>query len=192
VLISGTYPRAGRSSLKLRRYSRSVAILAFAAGVLALVAGSIPAAARGHAATSAPRCATNGLVAWLDTQGNGAAGSVYYKLELTNLSGHACTLTGYPGVSAIDLRGRQLGKAAARNPTLVRPRTIRLASGASAAAVLRVTDVGVFPASSCRPVTAAGLRVYPPSQTAARVVPFPFRACSSGPAYLHVAPVGHA
>jgi hypothetical protein len=36
-------------------------------------------------------------------------------------------------------------------------------------------------------VTAAGLRVYPPNQTRARLVPFPFGACSrAGPIYLHV------
>jgi hypothetical protein len=41
-----------------------------------------------------------------------AAGSIYYHLEFTNLSGRACTLVGYPGVSAINLSGHQLGSAA--------------------------------------------------------------------------------
>jgi hypothetical protein len=36
-------------------------------------------------------------------------------------------------------------------------------------------------------VNAGGLRVYPPGQTASKLVPFPFRACSrSGPGYLSV------
>jgi hypothetical protein len=41
--------------------------------------------------------------------------------------------------------------------------------------------------AECRPVTAAGLRVYPPNQKGSKVVPFPFRACSRvRPVYLHV------
>jgi hypothetical protein len=35
-----------------------------------------------------------------------------YYLEFTNLSGHACTLAGYPGVSAVGLSGGQLGSPA--------------------------------------------------------------------------------
>src|SRR4051795_8429616 len=90
------------------------------------------------AASPAPRCATSGLVIWLDTRSGGAAaGSVYYALELTNLSGHACTLCGYPGVSAVDLSGRQLGSASSRDPAQA-PRSVRLAHGASAGAPLRI------------------------------------------------------
>jgi hypothetical protein len=49
---------------------------------------------------------------------------------------------------------------------------------------------GNFPASQCKPVTAAGFRVFPPNQTRAKVVPFPFGACSaSGPAFMFVRPV---
>src|SRR5919204_6435439 len=73
-------------------------------------------------------CATSGLVVWIDTQGSGAAGSVFYKLRFTNLSGHACTLAGYPGVSAVDLRGHRLGREAAREPS--QRRAVRLAKGA--------------------------------------------------------------
>jgi hypothetical protein len=124
----------------------------------------------------------------LDTQGDGAAGSTYFKLKLTNLSGHTCTLAGYPGVSAVDLSGHQLGSAATRNQSRVR--VVRLASHATATAVLRITVAGNYPFARCHPVTAAGLRVYPPNQRAARVVPFPFSACSrTGPIYLNIAAV---
>ncbi len=67
------------------------------------------------------------------------------------------------------------------------PRVVSLASGSTATVVLRIVDADTFPASTCRQVTAAGLRVYPPNQTAAKLVPFPFRACSrTGPIYLRV------
>jgi hypothetical protein len=144
------------------------------------------------ASASTPRCSSLTLVVWLDTQGNGAAGSVFYDLMLTNLSGRTCTLAGYPGVSAVNLTGRQLGKAARRNPQHT-PHTITLAPRAATKAVLQITDVANFSPATCRPVTAAGLRVYPPNQTLSRIVPFPFRACArNGPVYLSVEAVEHA
>lgn len=158
---------------------RSVAV-----GCVALVAAAVAASASGSARAAA--CSTAGLVVWLNTQGDGAAGSIYYTLEFTNLSGHLCTLRGYPGVSALDLEHHQLGSPAGRNPH-VTPRTVRLAAGATATAVLQITEAGNFPAATCRRLTAAGLRVYPPNQTGSQFVPFPFSACSrSGPVVLHV------
>jgi hypothetical protein len=153
--------------------------------VLVLAAASLGGGAA-HAAGSSEACATATLVVWLDTQPDHAAGSAYYRLELTNLSARACTLRGYPGVSAVTLAGRQLGSAAGRNPA--HPvRTVTLAPGATASAVLQIADALNFPASACKPGTAAGLRVYPPGQRRARIVPFPFPACTrGGPVYLHV------
>ncbi len=143
-------------------------------------------------ATRAP-CLTSRLVVWLNTESGGAAaGSTYYKLEFTNLSGRPCTLRGYPGVSAVDLRGRQIGSAAGRNPSSP-TRTITLAKSGSAVAVLRIADAFNYPAAACRRTTAAGLRVYPPNQTTARTVPFPFVACArTGPIYLSIGPVQHS
>lgn len=165
---------------------------AIAIGAVAVfLATAAPGSSTVSRATTA--CATAGLVVWLNNQpGGAAAGSTYHELEFTNLSGRACTLRGYPGVSAVDLRGRQLGSAAGRNPTHT-PTTITLAPGASAVSVLQIADVYNYPAAICPRTTAAGLRVYPPNQTQAKIVPFPFLACSRrGPTYLHVAPVQRA
>lgn len=162
-----------------------VRVLVRLALVLALAAAAWPDT---HVATAAstPRCATSGLVVWLDTQSDHAAGSSYYKLELTNLSGHACTLRGFPGVSAVGIAGAQVGRAAARDRTGT-PRLVRLPNNGAAVAVLRLVNVQNFPRSSCRPVVAAGLRVYPPDQRGSRLVPFPFPACSrSGPVFLYI------
>jgi hypothetical protein len=161
---------------------RLSAASACAAAVAAIAATASPAATM----ATTPRCATSGLVIWLETQGNGALGSIYYNLDFTNLSGHACTLVGYPGVSAVNLGGHTLGSAASRD-NFHAPVVVTLAAGATARAVLRIVEAGNFPPSTCRPLTAAGLRVYPPNQTASKVVPFPFSACSrSGPVYLSV------
>src|SRR5215472_4306894 len=92
----------------------SAGALAGAAALVPAGAAAAPAAAHpGHAAT--PACATSGLDVWLNTQGNGAAGTIYYQLEFTNLSGSSCTLFGFPGVSAVSLTGTQIGNAAFRD-----------------------------------------------------------------------------
>jgi hypothetical protein len=154
---------------------------------LALASASVTPVSSAAETAATRRCETSGLDIWFNNEGGGGtAGSIYYKLELTNLSGHACALSGYPGVSAVDLSGRQVG-GAARREALQTPRTVTLATGASATAVLRITEAGNYPASLCREVTAAGLRVYPPGQTSSRLVPFPFQACSqTGPAVMSV------
>jgi len=137
---------------------------------------------------SAPRCTTAGLVVWMNTQGDGYAGGVGYTLYLTNQSGHACALSGFPGISAVNLSGRQLGRPASWSG---HHRTVTLATGATADVQLQLVDVYNYaPGQHCNPVTAAGLRVYPPSQTASKVIPFPFEACStSGPVFLSTGPL---
>jgi hypothetical protein len=167
---------------------------------VALAATSSPAS-RAAAATT-PACATSGLVVWLDVPaGNGYAGGTYFYLEFTNLSGHACTLHGSPGVSAVSLSGRQLGSPA-RGDYTGSPAAVVLASGATATAKLQISDPGDFgnscllsgstpgPGNPGRLPTAAGLRVYPPNQLKSKVVPYPFSACAhTGPVWIGVGPV---
>jgi hypothetical protein len=144
------------------------ALAAVAASAGALLAATAPAAA------ATPACQTGGLVIWLDTNGNGTAGSVFYNLHFTNLSGHRCTLRGFPGVSAIGLRGGRLGNPGTRNHQR-RVRTVSIRNGGTATSVLRVVDNGAI--GNCRMVTAAGLRVFPPNGRRSKTIPFPFGAC---------------
>jgi hypothetical protein len=163
--------------------------LCLALCLLAVPVGAAASTARRASAHGVAPCATAGLVVWIDTMGNGTAGSIYYDLELTNLSGKACSLTGYPGVSAVSLLGRQLGSAAARS-TPLSSAPVTLAAGATKTALLQIVEAGNFPAASCAMTTAAGLRVYPPGATVSKVVPFPFSACAKrGPIYLRVGAV---
>ena len=146
---------------------------------LLLVAAALAAAAAtapgGTAAVAAPTCTTAGLDVWLNTAGDGTAQGTIHDLNFTNLSGHACRIARFPGVSAVDLAGHRIGHPAKRDAT--HPGVV-LANGATATAALLIVNVSKFPASICRPRLAAGLRVYPPNQVASRIVPFPFRACS--------------
>jgi Domain of unknown function (DUF4232) len=122
-------------------------------------------------------------------QGNGAAGSIYYPLQFTNLSRHACTLHGFPGVSATTLSGRQLGSPASWNHATA-PRTVLLAAGATAHAVLRWSDVAVDTAPGCHPAYASALRIYPPDQRSSTNAAFSLRVCShAGPIYMSVGPI---
>jgi hypothetical protein len=171
---------------------RHVGIRAIVAVLAAVLLGGSGLAAlssatpSGAATRTVPSCTTSGLVEWINTQGNGAAGTVYYTLEFTNLSGHTCTIGGYPGVSGIGLAGQQIG-AAARRSSVSTPLTLRLRNGATATATLGIVVTGNFSASACHPVTAAGLRVYAPNQTAPKTIPFPFSACAStSVSYLNV------
>lgn len=175
------------ASTAARRIFATAAVTCAVAFVPAAALAS-PGAHAAAARTATPSCATSGLDVWLDTQGTVAAGTTYYNLEFTNLSGSSCSMFGYPGVSAVTLAGTQLGTGSF--PSGGTPHTLTLANGATAHAVLGITDTGDFPPSQCHPVTAAGLRVHPPGQTKTRVVPFPFSACSkSGPIYLTTRPV---
>lgn len=174
---------AGVSAARLAGVSaRRLAIAAAMAGAAALIpVASLAATGSPAAATAAstPACATAGLVAWISYD-QGAAGTFYYSLSFTNLSGHACTLRGHPGVSAVGLSNAQVGaRGSWGNPGNAKLRTVKLGNGATATAVLAITDVGVFPAKTCHQVMAAGLRVYPPGQSASKVIPYPFSACST-------------
>ena len=161
------------------------ATTAFAAGSsgTTLAAGTAPAAV--------PACTAADLGAWVAVdQGNGAAGSIYYPLQFTNLSRHACAMRGFAGVSAIDRNGHQLGSPAGWS-TMVAAHTVVLAPGATAHTILQYSDVEVTTAPGCNPVfTTFELRVYPPGQYSATHAAFGLEACShAGPVYMRVEPI---
>ena len=175
-----------------RRGLAALAVTAAAVAIptTALAASGSPAkpaaAARAAAAAIPPRCGTAALTAWLGIPGDGYAGGVGYQLELSNISNHTCSLYGFPGVSALAPGGHQLGRAANRGHA-VPNRLVTLGRGATAHAELQITDVTVFPPSSCGKTTAVALRVYPPGATRSLEIPLTFQACGkSGPVYLHV------
>jgi hypothetical protein len=179
---------------------KTIAAAAVAGAAILLPAAALASTGASNASASTPGCATSGLVVWMNTQGDAYAGGHYYTLNFTNLSGHACTLHGYPGVSAVTLRGQQIGSPAGWGNT--EPGTVTLASGATATASLQASDPANYgtkcflpgpapsPGHGGRVPIAAGLRVYPPNQRASKIIPFPIGACaSSGPVWLYAGPV---
>jgi len=119
----------------------------------------------GSSSAAAPACPTSTLQVKLGPA-EGYAGGVDETIIFTSTASAPCTLYGYPGVSLVTgSPPRQIGLAAKRDG--LRPvRLVTLAPGESASAVLQIVDAMNFPASTCRPVQAASLKVYPPNQTA--------------------------
>jgi Protein of unknown function (DUF4232) len=170
---------------------RVIAVAAAAVAGLAISTTAYAATSSSTASTTAaaiPKCTASDLGVWVAVdQGNGAAGTIYYPLEFTNLSGHACSLFGYPGVSAIGRSGSQLGSPAEWG-SRAGARTVYLAPGATAHTILAYHDAAVSTQPGCDPVyTATLLRVYPPDQYHATYAAFAFEVCShAGPIYMNV------
>jgi hypothetical protein len=177
------------------RRATVVAALAVAAGVLAGCGSSSSPSARPTAtvtvtvtapatpATSpAPPVGPSACPAMALTvslgPGNGAAGSTYYPIEFTNSSGTTCSLYGYPGVSFVTASGTQVGAAAAEDPTYPRM-MVTLTPGGTVHAEIRITDAQNYPPSTCDPVAANQLRIFPPGQTSALYLGMTAMGCSN-------------
>lgn len=184
-----TIPKTVRRASAVIAAASVAGLIATSAAFAASSSGAALTADTARAAPAAVRaCAASDLGAWVAvTQGNGAAGSIFYPLQFTNLSRHACAMRGFPGVSAIDRNGHQLGSPASWDHAIP-ARTVVLAPGATAHSILRWSDATVATSPGCHPVsTTFELRIYPPGQYRATYAAFGLKACShAGPAYLGV------
>src|SRR5215467_2418577 len=183
-----TIPKTGRRITAVIAAASAAGLIAVTAAAAA-PSGAVLAADTARAtATAVPACTAGDLGAWVAvTQGNGAAGSIFYPLQFTNLSRHACAMRGFPGVSAIDRNGHQLGSPASWDH-VIPVRTVVLAPGATAHTILRWGDVTVATSPGCHPTFSTfELRIYPPGQYRATYAAFGLEACShAGPVYLGV------
>ena len=127
-----------------------------------------------RSATSA--CTTSALKVSLGPA-NGAAGTVFYPLTFVNKGKLGCNLRGYPGVSAVTGSGKQIGSPASQVPSSYK--AVTLLPGKSQSALLGIVETGNFSPSQCAPVTAAGLKVFPPNQHKALTIKKTFSTCSS-------------
>lgn len=171
-------------ALTARRLVAGAAAVVAALGIT--TAASAATSSHSHAAsTTIPKCRESQLGVWLDVaQGNGAAGTIFYPLEFTNLSKTTCYMYGYPGVSAINLAGHQLGAAAGRDSE-VKASVVNVAPGATVHSILGYTDVAVTP--TCKPQAGYELKIFPPDQSYSTVASYDFSSCTtSKPVYLNV------
>jgi Protein of unknown function (DUF4232) len=121
-------------------------------------------------------CSTSALKVSLGSA-NGTAGTTFYPLKFMNTGKLGCTLRGYPGVSAVTGSGKQIGSPASQISSSYR--TVTLLAGKSASAQVGIVETGNFSSSQCAPVTAAGLKVFPPGQGKAVTIKKSFSTCSS-------------
>jgi hypothetical protein len=156
-------------------------VIAAAAAFSLGIGGAVWATSAASAAPAAvSACSTANLAVWVDlSQASAAAGTVAYPLDFTNTGSHACTLDGYPGVSArYGSSGKQLGRAADRNPEF-KAKTVTIPAGGSAHAYLFWANVVNFTASQCKPATASVLQVYPPNRKSAAFAFFSLQGCQN-------------
>jgi hypothetical protein len=121
-------------------------------------------------------CSTSALKVSLGSA-NGTAGTTFYPLKFMNTGKLGCTLRGYSGVSAVTGSGKQIGSPASQISSSYR--TVTLLAGKSASAQVGIVEAGNFSPSQCAPVTAAGLKVFPPGQRKAVTIKKSFSTCSS-------------
>jgi Protein of unknown function (DUF4232) len=130
----------------------------------------------GQGAAGPPRCHSGDLSLKFG-QGDAAAGTYHENLVFTNKSGHKCTLYGYPGVSWVTgNNGTQVNEAFQRSPGA--KKTITLAAGGRAHAVVITHNALNYPTDKCKPVATRGYRIYPPDETAAIFVSQAEKQCS--------------
>jgi len=94
-----------------------------------------------------------------------------------NTGSTACTLQGYPGVSYVDAAGKQVGAPAKRNPDAAMTAVV-LAPGGSAVAEVQQTNAQNY-GDGCEPTEVAGVRVYPPNDTASLIAPQSTVGCAN-------------
>ena len=106
-----------------------------------------------------------------------------YDLTFTNVSRTACNLKGYPGVSLVtagNSAGRQIGSS---RPLIMQSpgpvKTVTLAPGQRALALLGVAETVMFTGASCNPVAARWLKACPPRLHHAVYLPVKALTCSS-------------
>jgi Protein of unknown function (DUF4232) len=126
-------------------------------------------------------------------QGSGAAGTIEMTVVFTNRGASTCSLFGYPGMQLLDASGGNLPTnvvrgggpifpvAAANQP----PKTVLIASGASASFGLSYSDVPVGNETSCP--TSANAEITPPGNTSSVTVALAIAPCGGGT--VHVSPV---
>jgi hypothetical protein len=187
-------------SLTLASRLSAAAALAGSCGLLAACGGTgAPAPATTHTVTvqaaassttsSAPapaptpaapagtsNCLASGLHAQLGV-GQGAAGTVYQVIVLTNTSNATCTLYGYPGVSFVTgIGGSLVGLPATKDPVYGKT-LITLAPGGKASFALAIHNAGAMP--NCQTANVNWLRIYPPNDYGSIYVRYQTQACAS-------------
>lgn len=123
------------------------------------------------AARTVPACHAASTRVWYGLPAEHATSKAFYELQISNVGRSACTFFGFPGVSALDKNGNQVGRPATTYGHRI---GVTLRPGDTAHAVLVVINASVV----CNhPVKATQIRVFPPGQFRAQSVPLSSLGC---------------
>jgi hypothetical protein len=125
----------------------------------------------GQATPAVNPCRFRGTTVWMPSQGGGAAGHFYWEIEFSNTGQAACTLSGWPGVSAANRSGHLVGIPATHSGAQV---SLTIPVGGTVHVLLTITDPG---AVCAHPVSATQLKVYAPGQFGFHLLPFSVQVC---------------
>jgi hypothetical protein len=159
------------------KHTRPAALVGVGIGAAAILATTAALAATAASAApsrpAVPSCSSENMRVWTGFPGDGFAGGVRWQLEISNVGSHACTLFGYPGVSALNGAFHQVGLPASHSG----PRSlVTIPARGTAHVELTVTDPGAECAGS-HPVHGTLLRVFAPNQFHAELTPFSVAVC---------------
>jgi hypothetical protein len=134
----------------------------------------------GNNAGGTPRCHTADLSLKLGPKGK-AAGTFHNNLIFIAKSSHPCTLSGFPTVSWVTSENGTRVNEPFKHSKLTQgtDKTITLAPGQQARAVLVTKDTGKTSKSRCDPVSVRGYRITPPGETKAIFVSASGKQCSA-------------
>ncbi|QMU75034.1 DUF4232 domain-containing protein [Streptacidiphilus sp. PB12-B1b] len=156
---------------------RTTTLAAGALACTAVVLGAAPAMAAAPASASSaaktPACATSQLTASLGGSDAGA-GNLYRYLLLTNHSGTTCDVAGFPGLSLLDSHGKEIGAPAVFDHNISYT-AVAVRPGQTVSDTIHTLNSGATPCQG----TSTSLRIYPPANKAALVIPGKVMLCGN-------------
>lgn len=130
---------------------------------------------RDQVVSAAPVLCTSRNLSIKMVASDGAAGTIYHHVVVTNKTNRSCTITGYPTVFMLASNDVVLGQGAGALSTYT-PTKITLIPKASAHAAIGIPNSGNFDAGICTAIS-AHLQVYIPSSEIPLTVPFSAANC---------------
>ena len=112
---------------------------------------------------TATTCNADELSLTTASSAESGAGTLAFKINLTNIGSRTCTLGGYPGVSLVNDNGNQIGSPAGRVSNIAE-KTVTLKTHDTVSSTVFYTDEGNYSDGTCKD-GATKLRVYPPNDT---------------------------
>lgn len=145
---------------------------------------AVPTSSAAPDVLAAPaRCTNADLVASFAVTG-GAAGSLYGRMRLTNVSDRACVTGGFGGISYVgDGDGTQIGRSAVRERA-AQARSYVVRPGQRLVSTVQLSNAQNYPASTCRRARVDGFRVYVPNATRSQFVRFRTLGCRNHAVHL--------